>query len=120
MSTNQCIVQFHQTHVCEIYFPDTCLLIRLIVLRLYIIESDFRFQFTISVPGGGRLSTRLTVTTAALIWILAIICAIPAGIGSYIRPIVSPHTHKVLHILNNTANSTIIDHYIILLLINCA
>jgi hypothetical protein len=35
--------------------------------------------------GGGRRATRLTILTAVFIWILAIACALPAAIASYIR-----------------------------------
>ncbi|KAJ9595789.1 hypothetical protein L9F63_013033, partial [Diploptera punctata] len=35
--------------------------------------------------GGGRKATKYTIVSAAAIWILAIICALPAAIASYIR-----------------------------------
>ncbi|PSN48337.1 Neuropeptide CCHamide-1 receptor [Blattella germanica] len=35
--------------------------------------------------GGGRRATRFTIIAAAGIWILAILCALPAAIASYIR-----------------------------------
>ncbi|CAD7088048.1 unnamed protein product [Hermetia illucens] len=37
--------------------------------------------------GGGRRATRMTIAIAVLIWILAIICGLPALIGSYIKEI---------------------------------
>jgi hypothetical protein len=35
--------------------------------------------------GGGRRATRLTIMSAVFIWILAIVCAIPAAVASYIK-----------------------------------
>nr|CAI5832063.1 unnamed protein product [Callosobruchus analis] len=37
--------------------------------------------------GGGKRATRVTLCTAFSIWILAIVCAIPAAIGSHIKGI---------------------------------
>ncbi|XP_049290068.1 neuropeptide CCHamide-1 receptor-like [Anopheles funestus] len=38
--------------------------------------------------GGGRRATRMTITTAVLIWLLAIAFAIPAIIGSHIKTVI--------------------------------
>jgi hypothetical protein len=35
--------------------------------------------------GGGRRATRLTILCAVFIWALAVVCALPAGVVSYIR-----------------------------------
>lgn len=35
--------------------------------------------------GGGRRATRLTILSAVFIWILAVVCALPVAIGSYIK-----------------------------------
>ncbi|KAH8277922.1 hypothetical protein KR018_010338 [Drosophila ironensis] len=37
--------------------------------------------------GGGRRATRMTLAIAVSIWLLAILCGIPALIGSYLRPL---------------------------------
>lgn len=36
-------------------------------------------------PGGGKRATCMTITTAIVIWILAIICGIPALAGSNVK-----------------------------------
>uniref|UniRef100_A0A182VM06 G-protein coupled receptors family 1 profile domain-containing protein n=1 Tax=Anopheles merus TaxID=30066 RepID=A0A182VM06_ANOME len=38
--------------------------------------------------GGGRRATRMTITTAVLIWLLAIAFAVPAIVGSHIKTVV--------------------------------
>uniref|UniRef100_A0A182WF52 G-protein coupled receptors family 1 profile domain-containing protein n=1 Tax=Anopheles minimus TaxID=112268 RepID=A0A182WF52_9DIPT len=38
--------------------------------------------------GGGRRATRMTITTAVLIWLLAIAFAVPAIIGSHIKTVI--------------------------------
>ena len=35
--------------------------------------------------GGGRRATRLTILCAVFIWILAVVCALPAAVASYIK-----------------------------------
>ncbi|GLV34745.1 CCHamide-1 receptor [Carabus blaptoides fortunei] len=72
--------------------------------------------------GGGRRATRVTVTIAALIWLLAIICAIPAGIGTYVRPFVTDK-NKVLFVVcypfpvewgNEYAKANVLARFLIL------
>ncbi|XP_063243912.1 neuropeptide CCHamide-1 receptor-like [Bacillus rossius redtenbacheri] len=36
--------------------------------------------------GGGHPATRFTVAVAALVWLLALLCAAPAAVNSYIKP----------------------------------
>lgn len=45
-------------------------------------------------PGGGRKATRITLGIAISIWLLAIICAMPAAVGSYIM-VVTDNTGSV-------------------------
>ncbi|GFG34895.1 hypothetical protein Cfor_07356, partial [Coptotermes formosanus] len=45
--------------------------------------------------GGGRRATRLTILTAVFIWVLAIVCAMPAAVASYIRVIEIGNTKSI-------------------------
>lgn len=49
--------------------------------------------------GGGRRATRMTIAIAVLIWILAIICGLPALIGSYIKVIIRVNVIDLLLVL---------------------
>lgn len=40
---------------------------------------------TSNVLGGGRKATRITITIAVSIWLLAILCAIPSAIGTHVK-----------------------------------
>ncbi|KAJ8949051.1 hypothetical protein NQ318_016952 [Aromia moschata] len=61
-----------------------------------------------SFPGGGRRATRITLCIAISIWILAIVCAVPAAVGSHIKGIPADNVQFVVcypfpeHWLNDT------------------
>lgn len=45
------------------------------------------YNLLMITSGGGRRATRITLCIAIYIWILAIICAIPAAVGSHIKAV---------------------------------
>lgn len=66
-----------------IYSGETCETFRLKhEIRLPVVTNGSRI---VLVQGTGRRATRFTVIVAVLIWVLAVICAIPATF-SYLRP----------------------------------
>lgn len=45
------------------------------------------YLFPFTFPGGSRKATRITLGIVISIWLLAILCAVPAAIGSHIKEI---------------------------------
>lgn len=50
------------------------------------------------LAGGGKKATRITLGIAISIWILSIICAVPAAIGSHLKGIEDNHGNIVLQV----------------------
>lgn len=49
------------------------------------LKTNFLFVLLLYFAGGGRRATRMTLATAVSIWLLAILCGLPALIGSNLK-----------------------------------
>jgi hypothetical protein len=54
------------------------------IMYVRILLHSYSTLISISIPGGSKSATRATIATALLIWILAVVCGLPALFGSHV------------------------------------